>query len=65
MKDELTNPLADRMRPRQLDEYIGQQHILKQGKPLYEAIKSGHLHSMIFWCRFWQNHLGTDHRATF
>ena len=49
MQDDLTKPLADRMRPRQLDEYIGQQHILKPGKPLYEAIKSGHLHSMIFW----------------
>jgi putative ATPase len=49
MKDDLTKPLADRMRPRQLGEYIGQQHVLKPGKPLYEAIKSGHLHSMIFW----------------
>ncbi len=49
MKDDLTKPLADRMRPRQLDEYIGQQHILKPGKPLYESIKSGHLHSMILW----------------
>lgn len=49
MPDDLTKPLADRMRPRQLDEYVGQQHILKPGKPLYEAIKSGHLHSMIFW----------------
>jgi putative ATPase len=49
MPDDLTKPLADRMRPRQLDDYIGQQHILKSGKPLYEAIKSGHLHSMIFW----------------
>jgi putative ATPase len=49
MSDDLTKPLADRMRPSQLDEYIGQQHILKLGKPLYEAIKSGHLHSMIFW----------------
>jgi putative ATPase len=49
MSDDLTKPLADRMRPRQLAEYIGQQHILKPGKPLYEAIKSGHLHSMIFW----------------
>ncbi|MEQ1543462.1 replication-associated recombination protein A [Methyloglobulus sp.] len=49
MSDDLTKPLADRMRPIQLDEYIGQQHILKPGKPLYEAIKSGHLHSMIFW----------------
>ena len=37
------------MRPRRLTEYIGQQHFLKPGKPLYEAIKSGHLHSMIFW----------------
>ena len=44
-----TKPLADRMRPRTLDEYIGQQHILKPGKPLYEAIRSGRLHSMIFW----------------
>ena len=49
MFDDLTRPLADRMRPQILEEYIGQQHILKPGKPLYEAIKSGHLHSMIFW----------------
>jgi putative ATPase len=49
MSDDLTKPLADRMRPRRLTEYIGQQHFLKPGKPLYEAIKSGHLHSMIFW----------------
>jgi putative ATPase len=49
MNDDLTKPLADRMRPKQLDEYIGQHHILRPGKPLYEAIKSGHLHSMIFW----------------
>jgi putative ATPase len=32
-----------------LDEYIGQAHLLKPGKPLYEAILSGRLHSMIFW----------------
>jgi putative ATPase len=49
MLDDLTKPLADRMRPNQLDDYVGQQHILKSGKPLYEAIKSGRLHSMIFW----------------
>ncbi len=49
MFDDLTRPLADRMRPQILEEYIGQQHILKPGKPLYEAILSGHLHSMIFW----------------
>lgn len=49
MLDNLTKPLADRMRPRSLDDYVGQQHILKPGKPLYEAIQSGRLHSMIFW----------------
>ncbi|TAK61446.1 replication-associated recombination protein A [Methylobacter sp.] len=47
--DDLTTPLADRMRPRELADYVGQQHILKPGKPLYEAIASGRLHSMIFW----------------
>lgn len=37
------------MRPQTLDEYAGQTHILKPGKPLYEAVKSGRLHSMVFW----------------
>ncbi len=49
MLDNLTKPLADRMRPCSLDDYVGQHHILKPGKPLYEAIQSGRLHSMIFW----------------
>lgn len=42
-------PLADRMRPRSLDAYAGQAHILGQGKPLREAIENGNLHSMILW----------------
>ena len=42
-------PLAARMRPRVLEEYIGQQHLLAEGKPLPRAIKAGHLHSMILW----------------
>ena len=42
-------PLADRMRPKKLDEYIGQLHILSNDKPLYQAIEQGNLHSMIFW----------------
>jgi putative ATPase len=42
-------PLAERMRPLQLADYHGQTHILSAGKPLFEAIHSGHLHSMIFW----------------
>ncbi len=49
MFDELTKPLAERMRPQSLSEYVGQTHILKPGKPLYEAVISGKLHSMIFW----------------
>ncbi|WP_020562169.1 replication-associated recombination protein A [Methylosarcina fibrata] len=49
MFEDLTKPLADRMRPHSLEEYVGQQHILTAGKPLYEAIRSGRLHSMIFW----------------
>jgi putative ATPase len=42
-------PLADRMRPRSLQEYIGQTHLLAQGKPLCGSIQAGRLHSMIFW----------------
>ncbi len=42
-------PLAARMRPRNLDEYIGQEHLLAPGKPLREAIARGQLHSMILW----------------
>lgn len=37
------------MRPRQLAEFIGQQHLIAPGKPLFEAIRGGRLHSMIFW----------------
>lgn len=42
-------PLAARMRPQTVDEYIGQSHILGQGKPLRKAIEAGQLHSMILW----------------
>ncbi len=42
-------PLADRMRPRTLEEYVGQEHILGEGKPLRVAIEAGRLHSMILW----------------
>ena len=45
----MVKPLADRMRPVLLEDYIGQKHLLKSGKPLYEAVSSGGLHSMIFW----------------
>ena len=42
-------PLADRMRPDQLADYAGQEHLLGAGKPLRTAIESGQLHSMVFW----------------
>ena len=37
------------MRPENLGEFIGQAHLIAPGKPLFEAIKAGRLHSMIFW----------------
>ena len=46
---DATRPLADRMRPRTLDEFIGQGHILGPGKPLRAAVEAGRAHSMIFW----------------
>ncbi len=42
-------PLAARMRPRCVDEFIGQQHLLGRGKPLRLAIENKVLHSMILW----------------
>ena len=42
-------PLAERLRPRHLDEVIGQSHLLGEGKPLRLAFQSGKAHSMIFW----------------
>jgi putative ATPase len=42
-------PLAARMRPRTLDEIVGQRHLLAPGKPLREAIEKGSVGSMVFW----------------
>ncbi len=42
-------PLADRMRPRRLDEVVGQAHLLAPDKPLRQAIERRALHSMVFW----------------
>ena len=51
VNDERKNfaPLADRMRPRALDTFWGQQHLVGAGKPLRRALESGRLHSMVFW----------------
>ena len=42
-------PLADRLRPRGLDEFVGQPHLLTPGKPLRVAIERGQPHSMVLW----------------
>jgi len=42
-------PLADRMRPRRLEEVCGQRHLLADGKPLRAALCGGHLYSMVLW----------------
>ncbi|MBY6197464.1 replication-associated recombination protein A [Vibrio hangzhouensis] len=47
--DEDFRPLAARMRPETVEQYIGQQHILAPGKPLRRALEAGQLHSMILW----------------
>ena len=48
-KHEPAAPLAERLRPRTLDEVVGQAHLLGPGKPLRLAFASGKTHSMILW----------------
>ena len=42
-------PLADRLRPNALADVVGQEHLLSPGKPLFDAIEQGKVHSMVFW----------------
>jgi putative ATPase len=42
-------PLAERLRPRRLDEVIGQRHLLGPGKPLARIVATGRMHSMLLW----------------
>src|SRR5690625_3158937 len=49
MLDSPTTPLAERMRPKSLDEYVGQEHLLKKGASLRNAIDAGIIPSMILW----------------
>jgi len=48
-KREPASPLADRLRPRSLDEMVGQRHLLGEGKPLRLAFEARKPHSMILW----------------
>ncbi len=47
--DTRSQPLASRMRPRDLSEFVGQSALLAPDKPLRRAIEAGHIHSMILW----------------
>jgi putative ATPase len=47
--DTPDSPLADRLRPENLEEFIGQNHILAPGKPFYESIKADSVGSIILW----------------
>jgi len=42
-------PLAERLRPAKVEDVVGQQHLLGEGKPLTAALQSGKPHSMLFW----------------
>lgn len=42
-------PLASRIRPKNLKDFVGQEHLVVEGKPLFEAIKKKHLFSFILW----------------
>ncbi len=57
-------PLAERMRPRSLEEFVGQEHLLGPGKPLALADRArrSHLHDLLGSSRHRQNHAGQDHR---
>ena len=46
---DLAQPLAARLRPRTLDEYAGQEHLLGEGKVLRRLIEGDQISSMIFW----------------
>ena len=47
--DREATPLADRLRPQRLEDFVGQAHLMSPGKPLYEAIKRQDIISMILW----------------
>jgi len=46
---EANVPLAERLRPKSVEEMVGQRHLLGEGKPLWVALRSGKPHSMILW----------------
>jgi putative ATPase len=47
--NDTLRPLPDRLRPRTLDEFVGQAQVIAPGKPLRQALERGQLHSLILW----------------
>ena len=47
--EEDTRPLADRMRPQSLEEFVGQKHLVEKGKILWQMIENDQITSMVFW----------------
>src|SRR3989338_8616876 len=45
----MNTPLAERLRPKTLDEFIGQEHLVGKGKPIRTMLESGRITSMILW----------------
>lgn len=55
-------PLAERLRPKTLDEYIGQKHLVGPGAVLRKMIDAGRISSFILWGpRSGKNHIGANH----
>ena len=48
-QDKPYEPLASRLRPGSLDDYIGQEHVVGEGAPLRNALNAGQIHSLILW----------------
>ena len=63
---ELTAPLAARMRPRTLDEFVGQEHLLGpgEGAPAGHRVRPDHLLHPLGTAGHWEDHARTDHRST-
>ena len=62
-ENNLSQPLAARLRPKTLEEYVGQTHLLGKGKVLRRLIESDQISSMIFWGPpgVGKNHAGADY----
>lgn len=60
-------PLAERLRPHTLDDVVGQEHLIGEGKPLRVAVESGKPHSMLLWgaAGRGQDDVGADFGAEF